>query len=98
MLRGDSGRFSGGETNLEFLETRANKQLLMELAHVTGGLYIAPTGIDSLAPALQVLPAFTPREETSVQSLALWDWHYTLALLLVVLSLEWFLRKRSGML
>lgn len=94
----DSGRFTVGETNLEFLETPANRQLLRELAHVTGGGYIAPAEIDSLAPALLELPAFTPRKETSVRSLALWNWHYTLALLLVFLSLEWFLRKRSGML
>jgi hypothetical protein len=94
----DSGRFSVGETNLEFLETPTNRQLLRELAHLTGGGYIAPAEIDSLAPALLKLPGFAPRESTSVRSLALWGWPYTLALLLLLLALEWFLRKRSGML
>ncbi len=75
-----------------------NSQLLRELAHLTSGRYITPAEIDSIEPALQQLPAFTPRSETSVLTLALWDWYYTLAALLLLLSMEWFLRKRSGML
>ncbi len=98
LVGDDSGSFSVGDTNLEFLETPANRQLLRELAHITGGRYIAPAEIDSLAPALLELATFTSREETSTRSLALWDWYYTLALLLFLLSLEWYLRKRSGML
>jgi hypothetical protein len=94
----DSGKFSVGETNLEFTETPANRQLLRELSHLTGGGYIAASKIDSLVPALLNLPGFAPWEEMSVRSLALWDWHYILALLLLLLALEWFLRKRSGML
>ncbi|MCK5572030.1 MAG: hypothetical protein KAJ12_04690, partial [Bacteroidetes bacterium] len=94
----DTGNFTVGQTNLEFQETRMNSQLLRELAHLTSGRYITPAEIDSIEPALQQLPAFTPRSETSVLTLALWDWYYTLAALLLLLSMEWFLRKRSGML
>jgi hypothetical protein len=98
FVGGDTGQFAVGETNLEFQQTRMNSQLLRELAHLTSGKYIAPAEIDSIEPALRQLPAFTPHSEKSVLSLALWDWHYTLVTLLLLLSIEWFLRKRSGML
>ncbi|HET6272454.1 MAG TPA: hypothetical protein VFG32_05700 [Bacteroidota bacterium] len=94
----DRGRFSVGELNLEFQDTRMNAGLLRQLAHRTGGEFFAPDQISELPPKLSAQPSFAPRDVVHTRAFELWNWRYTLALIVLLLGLEWFLRKRSGML
>lgn len=94
----DAGRFTVGELNLEFQDTRMNVQLLRQIAWRTGGEFATPATLASLQPLLQQIPTFTPREVERSTELELWNWQYTLALIVLVFAAEWFLRKRSGML
>lgn len=94
----DRGRFTIGELNLEFQDTRMNVQLLRQLASRTGGRYFTPSSVDEFESTLSTQASFAPREVTRTSSVALWNWQYTLALIVLLLSVEWFLRKRSGML
>lgn len=94
----DGGSFSVGGLNLEFQDTRMNAQLLRELVGATGGKFVDAARIDSLIPALRALPTFVPRQSERGTSHGLWDWPVVLGTLLVLLSTEWILRKRSGML
>ena len=94
----DRGRFSVGGLDLEFQDTRMNASLLRQLAFRTGGRYLAPADLSGLAQDLAGRASFTPREVTRASSLELWNWLYTFGAIIVLLGLEWFIRKRRGML
>jgi hypothetical protein len=97
-MESQPGKFAVGGWDLEFQETRSNVQLLYQLAARSGGRFLTAGTIDSLPGFLRSLPGFSPTEVRRELSLELWDWQYVLALLVGLLALEWFLRKRSGML
>ncbi|MFN0157394.1 MAG: hypothetical protein ACKVRP_04895 [Bacteroidota bacterium] len=94
----DRGRFSVGELNLEFLDTKMNISLLRLLASRTGGKYYSPDDIGGLPSDLATQPTFKPEEVLDTTRLELWNWQYMLALIVTLFAVEWFIRKRSGML
>jgi hypothetical protein len=94
----DRGTFSVGGLNLEFEETRMNSTLLRQLAYRTGGKYFTPGSLADLMPTLRSQASFIPRQVIRTQELDLWNWQYMLATIVLLLGLEWFLRKRNGML
>jgi hypothetical protein len=90
----DSGRFTVEPFSLEFLNTRLNEPLLRQMAQATGGAYGPP---DSLANFVARLPLSSiSRRDTF--DFALWGRTPVLLILLLVLGVEWFVRKRQGML
>jgi hypothetical protein len=99
LLGSDSGAFSVGGMNLEFLETRLNAGLMRQIAYRSGGVYLAAGEAREALPVvldtLKTLVA-TEREETSTFELPHWPW--MLGLLVGLLGAEWILRKRGGML
>ena len=94
----DHGRFSVGELNLEFQDTRMNSQLLRQLATLTGGRYYTPDDISTLSRDITTQPTFSSRESIRTTTVEFWNWQYSLAVVIVLLGVEWFIRKRSGML
>jgi len=97
-LGDDRGRFSVGQMNVEFLQTRMNKHLLEQLAFRTGGMYADIGNVAALIDSIQARVEFTPREIVHTSEVELWNWQYLTALLVLLLAVEWFVRKRSGML
>ena len=98
QLGEDRGRFSVGGLDLEFQDTRMNASLLRQLAFRTGGRYLSPSELGGLAAELAGRPSFTLRDVTRASSFELWNWQYTLIAIIVLFGLEWFIRKRGGML
>ncbi len=94
----DRGRFSVGELDLEFQDTRMNVQPLRQLAARTGGEFLLPSQISELPSRINSLAAFVPREVHDAREFELWNWKYMLALVVLLFAVEWFVRKRSGML
>jgi len=90
----DGGRFSVEPFSLEFLSTRLNEPMLRQMAQATGGAY-GPA--DSLENFIARLP-LTPMSRYETSDLALWGRTPILFVLLLVLGIEWFVRKRQGML
>ncbi|MDZ7301268.1 MAG: VWA domain-containing protein [candidate division KSB1 bacterium] len=90
----DGGRFSVEPFSLEFLNTRLNETLLRQMAQASGGYYGPP---DSLASFVTRLP-MTPTLSHETLDFALWGRAPVLLVLLLVLGVEWFVRKRQGML
>jgi hypothetical protein len=80
--------------NVEFSDPSLNSALLKDIAQTTGGKLV---DLDKL----KELPDWIPskREKTPIQGWVapLWDNAWTLALLVLLLSLEWFFRKRCRM-
>lgn len=94
----DKGRFTVGELNLEFLQTTMNKHLLEQMAFRTGGKFYPITYTSRLVDDIRSGVRLSPRELAQRIEIELWNWQYFIAALLLLFIVEWFLRKRSGML
>lgn len=93
----DTGRFSVGELNLEFRDTRMDAALLRRLAHTTGGQMVLPGETPSLQNAIGSIREFRPSIAELADRVELWNWPYTLAIVLLLFAAEWVIRKQSGM-
>lgn len=94
----DGGRFNVGEYSIEFAEPRMRSELLREIAARTGGAFFTPENDADLLSRIRALPSYQPKkieERSEYEARTAW---YFLVLAIGLLSAEWFLRKRSGML
>lgn len=90
----DSGQFSVENFNLEFLQTKMDENLLKQIALKTGGKFLTDSNFSSLDTLLQ----FPDRKTLVSTEMQLWNKLILLIAAILLLSAEWFLRKRSGML
>ena len=93
-----TGRFRVGEPGLEFRETRASPAVLRQLASRTGGMFFRQADFARLDSVIAASPLLQPRTVQRSRTVELWGWPGLLALALVLLAVEWTLRRRSGML
>lgn len=98
VLGSDGGRFNVGEYSVEFSEPRMRSDVLRTLSDKTGGKFYTPNEAGSLLHDLKANPRFAPRsleDKHDYEGRNAWA---LLALAVVFLSAEWFIRKRIGML
>jgi hypothetical protein len=93
----DSGTVRIGGVQQEFLETRMNAPLLRELAERTGGAFLHQEAFGRIGELLVRQPSFVSTEETEAAEYHLRNRPLPAAAIILLLALEWFLRKRSGM-
>jgi hypothetical protein len=98
LIGRDDGRFNVGEFNVEFAEPRMRNDILRELAARTGGKFYTVSNAGSLMDDIRNNPRFAPREITTKADFELWNAWPLLALALTAFAIEWFMRKRAGML
>jgi hypothetical protein len=81
---------------LESTDTRANKELLRQLSISTGGKFIEFSQIDQLADLIKKQETLKPMiyEQKDYRDLINQKWVFFMILLLI--SAEWFIRKRHG--
>jgi hypothetical protein len=96
FLGEDKGKFSVGKMNIEYRDTKMNKQILEQIAARTGGMYADIGNASNIINGLSHRK-FTVQEATKVKEIEVWNWEYVAAVLILLLSVEWFIRKRSGM-
>ncbi len=89
----DTTEFSVSSFNPEFLETNANPELLQTLAGMTGGKSGPPDSLTAIVQAMN----FSEQESISTHEIELYHFPLFLVIIIVLLSLEWFVRKRKGM-
>ena len=89
-----SGRFVMEELELEMQETAANIQLMKELASRSGGEHW------SVQQFLKASETFRYRSQVQFvnREEVLWNKLYWLIIVIILLSVEWFFRKRWGLL
>ncbi len=97
-LAATKGRFSVGDQSIEFSETKMNKTLLQQLARVTGGVYSDASQFDSLAQRIFSNPDIQTNHEVHIGEFQLWNLPAWLSIIIFLFGIEWFIRKRSGML
>jgi hypothetical protein len=81
------------QTSVEFRNTTQDRAALERIARRTGGSYLTPDGVAELAKRIDVAPRRVPVVSESVLR-ASTPWFVAVLLLL---SAEWLLRKRAGM-
>lgn len=98
VFAADSGRINIGEIDIEQLNLRTDAPLLAALAVYTGGKYYDSNNYEEIFKEYAKLIASRTQMTEEVKEYRIWSNQYILILLILLLSVEWFIRKRSGML
>jgi len=98
IFSADSGRINIGEIDLEQLNLRTDGPLLAALAIYTGGKTYTPANYNEVFPEYERLLQSRIKTTTEVKEYRIWANEYILFFLVLLLSIEWFIRKRAGML
>ncbi len=93
----DNGRFSVGELNIEFQDTRMNNALLRQIAAATGGSYFTLDNAGGLPAAVQQHELFAETEQAVLSDIQLWNLIWLLSAVVLLFAVEWYLRKQSGL-
>lgn len=97
QLGTDEGSFAVGSLALEFKETRANATLMRQIAHRSGGEFLEDGGMDLFTSRLSSSGALSSVIVESASEMELRRMYVFLAIIILLLTAEWFIRKRSGM-
>ena len=92
-----SGNFSILEFNVEQQFLNADVTKLQRLATNTGGMAYFSTENKQLAESLLNDDRFQAVQKSDQKTVPLIDWKYLLGLIVLLLSLEWFIRKYNGL-
>jgi hypothetical protein len=75
-----------------------NRNLLEQMAYRTGGTFTVMQSGAGLTAEIASKANLIPREQVNTSEIEVWNWGTMVTIILFLLSLEWFLRKRMGML
>lgn len=96
-LTSDTEKFNIGEVEIEKLNTRRNDNFLKALARETSGKYFNITKVDSLIEEIGSINSNYTKDKVSSVEIVLWSNKWILFLVILLFAIEWFLRKRAGM-
>ncbi len=88
-----TGKFSVIPFHLEFLRTQAQATILRQLSYLTEGEFYLPDQLPDRFPLVARSQTFYQRREVVLMN----RWHW-LPVLIFFLAMEWFFRKRWGLL
>lgn len=91
-----NGEFLVSSVNLESVNTVANHKLLSALATKHNGIMVYPDNIEQLIEKIKQQSDLKPVSYTTINYDYIADKWWMLALIILLLSTEWFLRKWSG--
>lgn len=94
----DKGNFNVGDIEVEFLDTKMNYDFLNLLSTQTKGKYFPPSKIDNLISELKNIDLHSSKEKITTSEIRLWSDEWFMVIVILLFAIEWFLRKRSGML
>lgn len=91
-----SGEFQVQDEDVELLNLHADIGMLNELANIHEGKFVYPSAISSLLPHIQQNPRIKPVLQEDISTKLLIHWKSIFALIIALLAVEWYIRKRSG--
>ncbi|HZV11672.1 MAG TPA: hypothetical protein VFA55_00535, partial [Candidatus Kapabacteria bacterium] len=94
----ENGKFSVTDEGIEFQNTRMDAGLLRAVALKTGAKFAMPEQAAGLFDSVAAKKSFVPLNIEHKKEFELWTNVWMLSAALVCLCVEWFLRKRSGLL
>jgi hypothetical protein len=97
----DNGRFSIGEIAIEYANLKQNVSLLKTLSDRTTGIYwnaedIIRNNID-IATEITNSTNWTEKSVANRFEFLVWNWWFLLITSILLFSVEWFIRKRAGL-
>ncbi len=92
----DSGRFSVGEINTEYLDITMNYNLLKNISSATNGITVLPSNIEKLSD-IDKRNEFRPFPVTNKTDYSLWTLPLILSIVILLFAVEWIIRKRKGL-
>lgn len=94
----DRGEFSVGRSAIEYATLKANDDVLKQVALRTGGAFVYARDLEKLANVVLNSPGVKPVLDVRKSTQSLQKFFWPIVLLLLLLFIEWTLRKRSGLL
>lgn len=94
LIGKDSGTITVEAFNIELLDAGLHEEILRAIGEFSNGGYLTPAQADSFFRAFD-LPA---EDKIDTQQIQLWGKGWLLAVIVLLLAAEWFIRIRSGML
>ncbi|MDP4193096.1 MAG: vWA domain-containing protein [Bacteroidota bacterium] len=94
----DGGKFSVGDVEIEMINPGMDKDFLTVLSKQTGGKFYYGKNFDQFFNMLQENNKKQSKEKMMQSEITLWSNEWMLVLIVLLFAVEWFLRKRSGML
>jgi hypothetical protein len=98
LLGKDNGSFNIGEIDIEIINPRMDFEFLSSLAERTDGEYFHHNNYSELFSTLKKINENASKEKIETSEINLWTNEWLMAIVILLLGLEWFLRKRAGML
>jgi len=98
LLGKDGGRFTVSDQELELLNTAADIDFLRLLANRTNGEFFMNEDYDKALPLLEKLNSSASNEVSEIKEYSPLSSLTIILLLIVIFALEWFIRKRYGLL
>ncbi|MCG6913291.1 hypothetical protein LJE86_05190 [bacterium BMS3Abin03] len=94
----DKGIFNVGDLDIEMLNPRMNYEYLNLLANETKGKYFDETNYKQALTEIEKVNENSKKEKIITSEINLWSDEWLIIIAIFLFSLEWFLRKRAGML
>ena len=88
-----NGEILATQINSEFLNTQQDARFLQKLAQKSGGTFFSADSVENLLSSLDL----SEKKITVSKTIELWQRLFFLIILIFLLSLEWFIRKRLGL-
>lgn len=92
-----NGKFTVSEIDIEKIRTRMDTEFLNSIAQRTGGRFAFLSNSESIFADIDRLSQNAAFQKTDSKSYQLWSDELLLIIVILLLSIEWFLRKRAGM-
>jgi uncharacterized membrane protein len=92
----DTG-FLVGEPLIEFANAGLKAEMLEEMARTTGGYYFRPQDAESIVDAVAQSVESARVAGIEPQDREIWDSPFVFGLILGIMGVEWFVRRRSGL-
>ena len=88
-----SAEFIVQTATLEYQSTQLNESMLKQIADISGGSYYNISNISELPQSIKEIK----ESNISIKERSIWDNAWMLGIVLVLLTTEWLLRKRKGL-
>ncbi|MEQ9104357.1 MAG: VWA domain-containing protein [Rhodothermales bacterium] len=97
LMGSDEGEFVVGDRSIEFRQTRADHTLMRQVAARSGGQFLTSDQTASIGSVLSELASWQLSERVQTAQIRLWQRIPFLILVVLLLTVEWFFRKRFGL-
>jgi len=97
-IKSDPVKFNIGDIEIESIERRMNINLLLNLAKNSNGKYFTIEEQDKIIDEIISIQKEKYKDNVSINEHLLWSNYWILSIIILLFTVEWFFRKRFGML